>query len=84
MIAVTYWIGRACCGLNRTRLEQWFSLTTHLLAWSAIIFFASAGASAAYLMVSEIFPMEICAMAIAFFFLVRREPASMLLVVRGR
>ena len=47
-----------------------FTLTTHLIAWSSIFFFASAGASAAYLTVSEIFPMEIRAMAIAFFFMV--------------
>ena len=47
-----------------------FSVTTHLLAWSSIFFFASAGASAAYLTVSEVFPMEIRAMAIAFFFMV--------------
>lgn len=47
-----------------------FTLTTHLIAWSSIFFFASAGASAAYLTVSEIFPMEIRAMAIAFFFIV--------------
>lgn len=47
-----------------------FTVTTHLLAWSSIFFFASAGASAAYLTVSEIFPMEIRAMAIAFFFMV--------------
>jgi MFS family permease len=40
------------------------------LAWSCVFFFASAGASAAYLTVSEIFPMEIRAMAIAFFFIV--------------
>jgi MFS family permease len=47
-----------------------FTVTTHLLAWSSIFFFASAGASAAYLTVSEVFPMEIRAMAIAFFFVV--------------
>ena len=47
-----------------------FTITTHLLAWSSIFFFASAGASAAYLTVSEVFPMEIRAMAIAFFFMV--------------
>ena len=40
------------------------------MAWSSVFFFASAGASAAYLTVSEIFPMEIRAMAIAFFFVV--------------
>ena len=33
-----------------------------------VLFFASAGASAAYLTVSEIFPMETRAMAIAFFY----------------
>lgn len=36
----------------------------------AIFFFASSGASAAYLTVSEIFPMESRALSIAFFFAV--------------
>ena len=43
---------------------------TQTVAWSCVFFFASAGASAAYLTVSEIFPLEIRAMAIAFFFVV--------------
>ncbi|MGH9419237.1 MAG: MFS transporter, partial [Thermoanaerobaculia bacterium] len=47
-----------------------FTPVTQTLAWSAIFFFASAGASAAYLTVSEIFPLEIRAMAIACFFVV--------------
>ncbi len=38
--------------------------------WVIVFFFASAGASAAYLTVSEIFPMETRAMAIAFFYAV--------------
>ena len=38
--------------------------------WCLVFFFASAGASAAYLTVSEIFPMETRAMAIAFFYAV--------------
>ena len=42
--------------------------TTQTVAWCIIFFFASAGASAAYLTVSEIFPMETRAMAIALFF----------------
>src|SRR5204863_2815249 len=42
--------------------------TTQTVAWCVIFFFASAGASAAYLTVSEIFPMEPRAMAIAFFY----------------
>jgi MFS family permease len=43
---------------------------TQTIAWCVIFFFASAGASAAYLTVSEIFPMETRAMAIAFFYAV--------------
>ncbi len=39
-------------------------------AWAAIFFLASSGASAAYLTVSEIFPMEIRAMCIALFYAV--------------
>ncbi len=42
--------------------------TTITIAWSVIFFFASAGASAAYLNVSETFPLEIRAMAIAIVF----------------
>jgi len=38
------------------------------LAWSVIFFFASAAASSAYLTVSETFPLEIRALAIAFFY----------------
>ncbi|MGY1713996.1 MFS transporter [Geodermatophilus sp. SYSU D01106] len=41
---------------------------TQTIAWSVIFFFASAGASSAYLTVSEIFPMEVRAKAIAVFF----------------
>ena len=37
-------------------------------AWTIIFFFASAAASAAYLTVSEVFPMEVRAMAIAVFY----------------
>jgi MFS family permease len=42
--------------------------TTMTICWSVIFFFASAGASAAYLTVSELFPMEARAMAIALFY----------------
>jgi MFS family permease len=44
------------------------SATTMTICWSVIFFFASAGASAAYLTVSELFPMEVRAMAIALFY----------------
>jgi MFS family permease len=42
--------------------------TTLTACWCVVLFFASAGASSAYLTVSEIFPMETRAMAIAFFY----------------
>jgi MFS family permease len=42
-----------------------FSLTA---CWTVVLFFASAGASSAYLTVSEVFPMETRALAIAFFY----------------
>jgi MFS family permease len=41
---------------------------TLTLCWCVVLFFASAGASSAYLTVSEIFPMETRALAIAFFY----------------
>ena len=71
MISLTYGTSGLLLGL--TGYLFWLgslSLSTHMLIWSSIFFFASAGASAAYLTVSEVFPMEIRAMAIAFFFIV--------------
>jgi MFS family permease len=44
------------------------SAVTQTIAWCVIFFFASAGASSAYLTVSEIFPLELRAQAISFFF----------------
>jgi MFS family permease len=58
MLAVTAWLFDA--GV--------LSATTQTVAWVVIFFLASAGASAAYLTVSEIFPMETRALAIAFFY----------------
>ena len=46
------------------------SATTLTIAWSVVFFLASAGSSAAYLTVSEIFPLEIRAMSIALFYAV--------------
>lgn len=44
------------------------SAVTMTACWCVVLFFASAGASSAYLTVSEIFPLETRAMAIAFFY----------------
>ena len=46
------------------------SAATQTALWVALFFFASAAASAAYLTISEVFPMEIRAMAIALFYAV--------------
>jgi MFS family permease len=46
---------------------------TQTLCWCVIFFFASTGASAAYLTVSEIFPVEIRARAIAVFFAIAQS-----------
>jgi MFS family permease/CBS domain-containing protein len=69
MISATYIISGALL-LGTGVLFQQGQLTayTQTFAWSVIFFFASAGASAAYLTVSEVFPMETRAMCIAFFY----------------
>jgi MFS family permease len=48
--------------------QKLLSALTLTICWCVCFFFASAGASAAYLTVSEIFPMETRAMAIALFY----------------
>lgn len=45
-----------------------FSAQTQTIAWMVIFFFASPAASAAYLTVSENFPLEVRALAIALFY----------------
>jgi MFS family permease len=69
MIATTY--GLAGLGLLVTGYafqQEWLSAATQALAWSAIFFVASAAASSAYLTVSEVFPLEIRAIAISLFY----------------
>jgi MFS family permease len=71
MIAATY----AISGLLLAAIGYLFSrdlVSAEMLTvgWMIIFFFASAAASSAYLTVSEIFPLEIRALAIAFFYAV--------------
>jgi MFS family permease len=69
MIAATYLIAGALLMLIGWLFAVgMLTAATQTLAWSVIFFFASAAASAAYLTVSEIFPLETRAFAIAFFF----------------
>jgi MFS family permease len=71
MIAGTY-IGSAviAVALGLVFVNQTGGVWTFILVLAAAFFLASAGASAAYLTVSEIFPMETRALAIAFFYAV--------------
>ena len=71
MISFTYIVsGVGLIFLGYLFQQNSVSATQLTVGWSVIFFFASAGASAAYLTVSEIFPMETRAMAIAFFYAV--------------
>jgi MFS family permease len=51
-------------------MHGWLDALTQTLCWSAIFFIASAAASSAYLTVSEIFPLEMRALAISIFYAV--------------
>jgi MFS family permease len=69
MISSTYAISAALlAGTGWAFAHGLLSANTQTLLWTIIFFFASAAASAAYLTVSEIFPLEIRALAIALFF----------------
>ena len=48
----------------------WMSAASQTLAWSAVIFLATAAASSAYLTVSEVFPLEMRAISISVFYAV--------------
>jgi MFS family permease len=71
MIAGTYAIsGLLLAGTAALFSRDLLSAQTLTLAWMTVFFFASAAASSAYLTVSEVFPLEIRALAIAFFYAV--------------
>jgi MFS family permease len=71
MLTATYGIaGVLLASTGYLFAQGYLTAVTQTMAWSLTFFVASAGASAAYLTVSEIFPLEIRAMAIAFFFIV--------------
>ena len=71
MIATTYAVsGVLLAGAGYLFAIGVLSATGQTIAWMVIFFFASAAASSAYLTVSETFPLEIRALAIAFFYAV--------------
>jgi MFS family permease len=71
MIAITYILSGVLLALTGWLFErQLIGAPAMTACWMAIFFFASAAASSAYLTVSETFPLEIRALAIAFFYAV--------------
>jgi len=71
MIAFTYIVsGVLLAATGYLFARDLIAAQTQTLCWMTIFFFASAAASSAYLTVSETFPLEIRALAIAFFYAV--------------
>lgn len=71
MIAGTYGIaGLLLCVTGWLFAQGSLTAETQTIAWTVIFFFASAGASAAYLTVGELFPLELRALTISLFYAV--------------
>jgi len=71
MIAVTYVSSGVALACSAWAFQQaWLSATGQAVCWSVVFFLASAAASSAYLTVSEVFPLETRAAAIATFYAV--------------
>ena len=69
MIAATYSVaGVGLLASGYAFSQEWLTPVTQALSWSLIFFVASAAASSAYLTVSEIFPLEMRAVAISLFY----------------
>jgi MFS family permease len=69
MIAATYAVSGLLLAVTGYLFSQdLLTVQSLTVAWMIVFFFASAAASSAYLTVSEIFPLEIRALAIAFFY----------------
>jgi MFS family permease len=69
MIAFTYAVSGVLLALTGYLFAHGLaSASEQTIAWMVIFFFASAAASSAYLTVGETFPLEIRALAIAFFY----------------
>jgi MFS family permease len=74
MIAGTYILSGVLLALSAVLFNAGLlNAVTQTACWCVIFFFASAGASSAYLTVSEIFPVEVRAKAIAVFFAIAQS-----------
>ncbi len=84
MIAFTYIISGVLLTITGWLfLQGVLNAVTQTICWSIIFFFASAGASSAYLTVSEIFPLEVRALAIALFYAIGQGASTLAPVLFG-
>jgi MFS family permease len=84
MISFTYIISGVLLAITGWLfLHGVLNAVTQTICWSIIFFFASTGASAAYLTVSEVFPLEVRALAIALFYAIGTGAAALSPVLFG-
>ncbi|MGA1810915.1 MFS transporter [Frondihabitans sp. 4ASC-45] len=84
MIFSTYFISGAVLAVSAALFSaDLLTATTQTIFWCVAFFFASAGASSAYLTVSEIFPLEIRSQAISYFFAIAQIFGAIAPVVYG-
>jgi MFS family permease len=78
MISGTYLISAVLLAISAFMFKAGqLNAVTQTIWWTVIFFFASCGASAAYLTASEVFPVEVRAKAIAIFFAIAQTFGAM-------
>jgi MFS family permease len=84
MIFGTYLISGLVLALSAILFQaDLLTATTQTIFWCVSFFFASAGASSAYLTVSEIFPLEVRGQAISYFFCIGQGAGAIAPVLYG-
>jgi MFS family permease len=69
MIFITYTLSAICMTITAVLfVKDVLTATTQTICWAIVFFFSSPAASAAYLTVSEIFPLEVRTVSIAIFY----------------
>lgn len=84
MIFLTYGLAGAVLAVSAFLFHAGaLTAATQTLLWCVAFFFASAGASSAYLTVSEIFPLEVRGQAISYFFAVAQVAGAIAPAIYG-
>lgn len=84
MIFGTYGVAGVVLAISAVLFQAGsLTATTQVIFWCVSFFFASAGASAAYLTVSEIFPLELRGQAISYFFAIAQGAGSLAPTIYG-